>query len=120
MIEHFVLLIVFNMAAHDNDRLSHQEHKKPPKQRQRQDNKTADHDNPDPAGIHSFYKPDKFDNKDIIGIMSYTGRTATKVSLHKINDEAHDLGLEHVEVVGEHYEKNADAQTDPVFPEIFV
>jgi hypothetical protein len=29
MLKHFIFLIVFNMTAHHNDRLSHQEHKKP-------------------------------------------------------------------------------------------
>src|SRR5215203_1374756 len=120
VIEHFVLLIILYMAAHYYNGLPHEKHKKASQQSQAQNNNPANHHNLKAAGIEAFQKADEFNNQDIIRTMCGRRRAAPDIALHKINDVAHDLWLQHVEIVGQYNEKDTDAQSHPVLPEIFV
>ena len=98
MIKYFILLLKLNMPAHYNDGLPHKEHEKPTEQSQDKYNETGKNYHLDAGQLYVFNVINEFFNCDIIG-WSPLGFIAWKAALNEINDIAHDLGLQYVEVV---------------------
>ena len=121
MFVHLVFLIIFDMAAHHNNGLPHEEHKKPPNQRRCQYHDTTNEHHPNSRHALKPFNP--------IDIPSYQAGVSAvvclsditrQVALYKVNDIAGQLRRQHGKIVGDDNKENANRQPEPVFPEIFV
>jgi hypothetical protein len=119
MAVHFILLIVFNIATHNDHRLPHKEKEKSTEQCQHKYHYACNDHHLRPP-VNTFHPIDK-PVYEIIILRGFAGTFITvKLLLHKINYKPRYLWRQYVEIVGKKYEQYTCSQTDTVFPEVFI
>src|SRR5690606_31714663 len=120
MVEDFILLIVFYMAAHHNDGLPHQKHKEPAEQRHHQYHNSKKRNLAGKAHVFGIYKTQQCFYKRIISFTSVNIRAFTEMGFHQVENKSGYLWGKDGKIVRKDNEYNSCHQPDPVLPEVFV
>lgn len=120
MRKHFILLVVFNQAAHNNNCLPHEEHKKTAEQSKHQYRYPCNGHNTAYAVLHAFYFLDKGLHQYVVGAPAVVRFVVGQLLLHIINNKTHYLRRQYAEIIGDNDKKNSDTQPELILPEIFI
>src|SRR5690606_14002107 len=120
VVENLILLIKLNMAAHYDDRLPHQEHKKAAEQGEYQDRNAEDCDLSSEAQLVFTKSSDKENHQGIILSRLRLNAGHTEVLLQHVENKSGDLGGQDRKIVGQDNEYDARQEPYPILPEILI